>query len=130
MTGTTRSLLQGPRSLNSRNILLVFDSYTMLLKWSRSHRKGFTSLRLVLYLFDYFNYSLGSTSTRWLHRLINIQWLLGHTWVRGLAPPTAMFYDTHLTPWLEGSMGQGTQRASRDSFHASTLDVLKLFDNT
>jgi hypothetical protein len=50
-------LLKGPRSLISSNILLVFDLYTMLLKGPRSHGKGFTSLSLVLHLFDYFDYS-------------------------------------------------------------------------
>jgi hypothetical protein len=41
-----------------------------------------------------------------------------------------MFYDTHLAPWLGGSMGQGTQHASRDSFDASTLDAVRLLNNT
>jgi hypothetical protein len=51
------SLLKGPRSLISSNILLGFDLYTMLLKRLCSHGKRFTSLRLVLHLFDYFDYS-------------------------------------------------------------------------
>jgi hypothetical protein len=44
------SLLKG---VISSNILLVFGLYTMLLKGPRSHDKKFTSLRLVLHLFDY-----------------------------------------------------------------------------
>jgi hypothetical protein len=39
------------------NILLVFDLYTMLLKGPRSHAKKLTSSRLVLHMFDYFDYS-------------------------------------------------------------------------
>jgi hypothetical protein len=50
------SLLKGPHSLISSNILLIFDLYTILLKGPRSHDKKITSLRLVLHMFDYFNY--------------------------------------------------------------------------
>jgi hypothetical protein len=50
------SLLKGPRSLISSNILLVFDLYTMLLKGLRSHDKKFTNLQLVLHMIDYFDY--------------------------------------------------------------------------
>jgi hypothetical protein len=51
------SLLKGPRSLISSSILLDFNLYTMLLKGPRSHAERFTSLRLVLHLFDCFDYS-------------------------------------------------------------------------
>jgi hypothetical protein len=50
------SLLKRSRSLISSNILLVFDLYTMLLMGPRSHDKKFTSLRLALHMFDYFDY--------------------------------------------------------------------------
>jgi hypothetical protein len=49
-------LLKGPRSLISSNILLVYDLYIMLWKGPHSHGKKFTSLLLVLYMFNYFNY--------------------------------------------------------------------------
>jgi hypothetical protein len=48
---------RGVAPLFSSNILLVFDLYTMLLKEPRSHDKKFTSLRLVLHMYDYFDYS-------------------------------------------------------------------------
>jgi hypothetical protein len=50
-------LLKGPRSHTSNNRLLVGDKYPMLLKGPRSHGKGFTSLQLVLHVFNYFDHS-------------------------------------------------------------------------
>jgi hypothetical protein len=50
------SLLKGSRFHIFGNILLIFNLYTMLLKGPRSHGKMFTSLQLVLQMFDYFNY--------------------------------------------------------------------------
>jgi hypothetical protein len=41
-----------------------------------------------------------------------------------------LLYAYHLAPWLEGLMGQGTQRTSKDSSHAYMLDTVKLLDNT
>jgi hypothetical protein len=50
------TLLKGPCSLISSNILLVFELYIVLLQGPCSHDKIFTCLQLVPHLFDYFDY--------------------------------------------------------------------------
>jgi hypothetical protein len=57
MIGTTRKFTKGaslPYILVT--YYLFFDLYTMLLKGPYFHDKYFTCLRLVLHMFDYFNY--------------------------------------------------------------------------
>jgi hypothetical protein len=77
--------------------------YASLLKGPRSHDKAFTSLRLVLRVFDYFDYSSHlqiwseSTLTSRLHRQYNIQRHLGHCLGLGASHRLlGIYYATHL----------------------------------